>query len=75
MSETNGNSWAGLMRSYGVSDATAERLDELQDALDGIQAALGELRKEATPDRAELLTLRLRAMAERGRDLTAALAG
>ena len=27
MSETNGNSWAGLMRSYGVSDATADRLD------------------------------------------------
>ena len=26
MSETNGNGWAGLMRSYGVSDATAERL-------------------------------------------------
>ncbi len=26
MSETNGDSWAGLMRSYGVSDATAERL-------------------------------------------------
>jgi hypothetical protein len=26
MSETNGNTWAGLMRSYGVSDATAERL-------------------------------------------------
>ena len=26
MSETNGNSWAGLMRSYGVSEPTAERL-------------------------------------------------
>jgi hypothetical protein len=26
MSETNGNGWAGLMRSYGVSEATAERL-------------------------------------------------
>ena len=26
MSDTNGNSWAGLMRSYGVSDATADRL-------------------------------------------------
>src|SRR5262245_64465107 len=26
MSETNGNGWAGLMRSYGVSDATAEKL-------------------------------------------------
>ena len=26
MSETNGKSWAGLMRSYGVSEATAERL-------------------------------------------------
>ncbi|HJS69675.1 MAG TPA: hypothetical protein VJ744_02650 [Gaiellaceae bacterium] len=26
MIETNGNGWAGLMRSYGVSNATAERL-------------------------------------------------
>ena len=26
MNDTNGNGWAGLMRSYGVSDATAERL-------------------------------------------------
>ena len=26
MSEMNSNGWAGLMRSYGVSDATADRL-------------------------------------------------
>jgi hypothetical protein len=26
MNETNGTGWAGLMRSYGVSDATAEKL-------------------------------------------------
>ncbi|MEO8289582.1 MAG: hypothetical protein ABI649_01135 [Gaiellaceae bacterium] len=26
MTETNGNGWAGLMRSYGVSDTTANRL-------------------------------------------------
>jgi hypothetical protein len=52
---------------------TPERLDELQDALDGAQAALAELRREATPDRAELLTLRLRAMAERARELAHAL--
>jgi hypothetical protein len=26
MNDTNSNGWAGLMRSYGVSDATAERL-------------------------------------------------
>jgi hypothetical protein len=26
MTKTNGNGWAGLMRSYGVSETTAERL-------------------------------------------------
>src|SRR4051812_50042009 len=43
MSETNGNGWAGLMRSYGVSDATADRLVRSLTASEGAALAFCRL--------------------------------